>query len=187
MTVLEHDWFPAALPDNVVLEEGSWLYSSYAFLHYRSQRPAGVRIGRHCGVYIGTMLDLGPLAEMTMGDFSMLNGVVVSTNGRVAIGSYALLAHEVTLAGGPFANPPQDDDEPDPPIVVGDDAWIGVRATLLGGAVIGRGAIVGAATVVNGVVPDYAIVAGNPARIVGEARPRTSGEQGRAFNPSNSD
>jgi acetyltransferase-like isoleucine patch superfamily enzyme len=124
-------------------------------------------------VYIGTMLGLGAHGRLTMGDFSILNGVVVCTNGRVDIGSYTLLAHEVTLAGRPCARPPREDDEPEPPIVVGDDAWIGVRATLIGGAVIGRGAIVGAATVVDGVVPDYAIVAGNPARIVGEAPPRT--------------
>jgi len=42
---LAHDWFPRALPDNVVIGERSWLYSSFAFLHYRSDQPCGVRIG----------------------------------------------------------------------------------------------------------------------------------------------
>jgi acetyltransferase-like isoleucine patch superfamily enzyme len=187
VSVLEHDWFPVAVPDNVQLGDGSWLYSSYAFLHYRSRRPAGFRTGRNCGVYIGTMLDLGPEAEVTVGDFSILNGCVIVTNGSVEIGSCALVAHEVTIAGRPFAAPPGEHAQPDPPIVIGDDAWIGVRATVLGGAVIGRGAIIGAATLVDSAVPDYAIVAGNPARIVGQAAPRAARRQGPAADPSKKD
>lgn len=49
---------------------------------------------------------------------------------------------------------------------VGHDVWIGAGATVLPGARIGSGAIVGAGAVVGGEVPDYAVVAGNPARIV---------------------
>lgn len=171
MTVLDHDWFPAPLPDNVTLGEGSWLHSAYAFLHYRSQRPTGLRVGRDCGLYVGTMFNLGPDAEMTVGDGTILGGPVVSTNGRVDIGAYALVSYEVVLAGRDFALPPGDDAPPDPPIVVGDDAWIGARAVVLGGAEIGRGAIVGACSIVTGRIPDYAIVAGSPARVVGEAAP----------------
>jgi virginiamycin A acetyltransferase len=50
--------------------------------------------------------------------------------------------------------------------VVGNDVWIGQDATILPGARIGDGAIVAAKAVVSGEVPPYAIVAGNPARIV---------------------
>ncbi len=46
---------------------------------------------------------------------------------------------------------------------IGNDVWIGQGARILPGAVIGNGVIVGAGAVVAGVVPDYAIVAGNPA------------------------
>ena len=59
-------------------------------------------------------------------------------------------------------------------IVIGDDAWIGSRAILLGGAHLGRGVIIGAAAVVDFTIPGYAIVAANPARIVGWARPKVS-------------
>lgn len=52
------------------------------------------------------------------------------------------------------------------PVTVGDDVWIGDQATILSGVTIGRGAVVGARAVVAGDVPPYAVVAGNPARIL---------------------
>ena len=52
------------------------------------------------------------------------------------------------------------------PVVIEKGAWIGAGATLLPGIRVGNHAIVGAASVVTKDVPDYAVVAGNPARIV---------------------
>jgi virginiamycin A acetyltransferase len=53
-----------------------------------------------------------------------------------------------------------------PDTVVGHDVWIGHGAMLLPGLRIGSGAIVGAGAVVARDVPPYAVVAGNPARVV---------------------
>jgi len=50
--------------------------------------------------------------------------------------------------------------------VIGSDVWIGYGATLLGGVQIGDGAVIGARAVVASSVPPYAVVVGNPARIV---------------------
>ena len=50
--------------------------------------------------------------------------------------------------------------------VVGNDVWIGREATVMPGITIADGAIVGAKAVVAAPVPPYAVVAGNPARIV---------------------
>ena len=52
-------------------------------------------------------------------------------------------------------------------IVVEEDVWIGARVTLLRGVTIGRGCIIGAGSVVRGSVPAYAIVTGNPAKVIG--------------------
>lgn len=51
-------------------------------------------------------------------------------------------------------------------------ASIGSNATIVSGITIGEGALVGAGAVVNKDVPDYAIVAGVPARIIGDTRTR---------------
>lgn len=50
--------------------------------------------------------------------------------------------------------------------VVGNDVWIGTEAMILPGVTIGDGAIVGARAVVAADVPPYAVVVGNPARVV---------------------
>lgn len=50
--------------------------------------------------------------------------------------------------------------------VVGNDVWIGRRATILPGSRIGDGAVIGAAAVVSGEIPPYAIAVGNPARVI---------------------
>lgn len=53
-------------------------------------------------------------------------------------------------------------------IIVEEDVWIGASVILLSGAHIGRGAIVGAGTVVrNQDIPPYSIVVGNPAKVIG--------------------
>lgn len=52
------------------------------------------------------------------------------------------------------------------PVLIRKGAWIGAGATILPGISIGKHAIVGAAAVVTKDVPDYAIVVGNPAKVV---------------------
>lgn len=52
------------------------------------------------------------------------------------------------------------------PIRICRGVWIGAGATVLPGVTIGKHAIVGAASVVTKDVPDYAVVAGNPARVI---------------------
>jgi acetyltransferase-like isoleucine patch superfamily enzyme len=178
---LEHDWYPAALPDNVTLGDRSWCYSAFAFLHYRSLRDCGLRVGHDSGLYNGTFFDLGPAAEVVIGNYTTVVGAIFATNRRIEIGDYCLIAHEVVFADSSAAVPGGDVSDHDdldawpasnePSIVVGENCWIGARAILLAGARLGQGVIVGAGTIVDQVVPDYAIIVGNPARIVGWAYP----------------
>lgn len=173
MSSLAHDWYPGELPANVVIGERSWLYSAYAFLHYTSRLPAGVRIGRDSGVYVGTLFDVGPDGEVVIGDYCTIAGPVISTNGRVEIGDYAFISYQVTIADRPFAVPPTSGAIVEPggdEIVIGENVWIGAKAILLGGAHLGEGAVVGAATVIDFEVPPYSIAAGSPVRVVPQRR-----------------
>lgn len=168
-TRMDHDWFDADLPANVVIGEGSWLYSSFAFRHYRSRR--GVSVGCRSGLYNGTFFDLGPDGEVTIGEHCSLVGAVFATNGAVVIGDRVFVAHQVVIADHAAAIPGGEEGRhlADPVVVIEDDAWIGARAVLLRGARIGRGAVVGAGTVVDGEVPAGSVVGGNPWRIVRSA------------------
>jgi virginiamycin A acetyltransferase len=56
-------------------------------------------------------------------------------------------------------------------LVIGHDVWIGYAATLLAGITVGHGAVIGAASVVASDVPPFAIVAGNPARVLSYRHP----------------
>ena len=51
-------------------------------------------------------------------------------------------------------------------IIIGNDVWIGYEAVILSGITIGDGAMIGTRAVVTKDVPPYAIVAGNPAKII---------------------
>ena len=170
---LPHDWFPAPLPSNIRLGEDSWLYSSYAFLHYRSRRRPGVVIGSHSGVYNGSFFDLGPRGRVRIGDYTAIVGGIFCTDADIEIGSYSFVAHEVVLADHAAAAPLERNGRHrarSENIRIGDNVWIGARAIILGGAVIGDDAVIGAGTLVAGEVPAGAVVAGNPARLVSRAR-----------------
>ncbi len=180
---LPHDWFPRSLPANVILGERNWLHSAYAFLHYCSRRPSGLRVGHDTGIYIDTFFDLGPAGEVEIGNYCTLAGPIICTNGRIVIGDYALISQEVVIADS-FAAVPcwteSEDSDRDPEgsrtrVVLGENVWVGMRAVLLAGARLHDGVIVGAGSVVDFEVPPYAVVAGNPARVVGWARPEQGG------------
>lgn len=73
------------------------------------------------------------------------------------------------ILGGAFAETLPLSDylwKPGADTVVGHDVWIGMDALVMPGVRIGHGAVIGARAVVTRDVPDYAVVAGNPARVV---------------------
>jgi acetyltransferase-like isoleucine patch superfamily enzyme len=127
-----------------------------------------IRIGESC--FIGEYSRIWSADSITIGDRVLVshnvnihdhNAHSLSASDRsLHIGQIFSVGHPKTLENVSFA-----------PIVIEDDAWIGFGSTILKGVTIGRGAIVGAAAVVTKDVPAYAIVVGNPARIVGQARP----------------
>jgi acetyltransferase-like isoleucine patch superfamily enzyme len=166
---LDHDWFPAEIPPNVILGEHSWIYSSYAFVHFRSRKEGAVVVGSHSGIYNGTFFDVGEEGCVSVGDYSTLVGPKISTNSSVQIGNYCLIAHAVVIADHPYALPPAARRIKDvrAEIKIDDNVWIGAAAIILGNVHIGANAIIAARACVRSDVPANCIVAGNPARVVG--------------------
>jgi maltose O-acetyltransferase len=87
--------------------------------------------------------------------------------GMVTIGDRVAIADRVTLVVSSNANfseirPLIGDVHA--PIELADDAWLGTGAIILPGIRVGKGAVVGAGSIVTADVPDFTVVAGNPAR-----------------------
>jgi acetyltransferase-like isoleucine patch superfamily enzyme len=76
-------------------------------------------------------------------------------------------------------------------IHIGEDCWVGGHAIILPGVTIGRGCVVGAGSVVTKSVPDFTVVAGNPARvirkIVTEMDPAQSGKEWEGWDEAAAD
>lgn len=60
------------------------------------------------------------------------------------------------------------------PIKICKNAWIGMNAVILKGVTVGEGAIVGACSVVTKDVPAFAVVAGNPAKVIKQLNPNST-------------
>jgi acetyltransferase-like isoleucine patch superfamily enzyme len=122
--------------------------------------PRDLRIGAN--VYIGKLCTIecdGEIGE----DVMIANAVGI-------VGRYD---HDFRAVGVSIRNAPwvgerrPDEDGERNRVAIGDDVWIGYGAIILSGVRIGRGAIIGAGSVVTKDVGPYAIVAGNPARKIG--------------------
>jgi acetyltransferase-like isoleucine patch superfamily enzyme len=96
-------------------------------------------------------------------------------DGHIRIGDDVLFGPEVMVTAATYnyndGRPVTEQTMREADVVIGDDVWIATRVVILPGAVIGNGAIVAAGAVVKGEVPPFAIVAGNPGRVVGARRP----------------
>jgi acetyltransferase-like isoleucine patch superfamily enzyme len=98
----------------------------------------------------------------------------LTERGNITIGNRVSIAPRVTLVTS--SHPNQSRTRPFAPVAAGpivieDDAWLGAGSVILPGVRIGRGAVVGANSVVAHDVPPLQIVAGQPAKIVRELTP----------------
>lgn len=142
-----------------------------------------IRIGAS-SVINGELLVFAHGGRIKIGDWCFVGpGTRIWSGKSIEIGDRVLISHGVNIFDGlthpisPSARHahfrhiatighPNDIDLGERPVSIGDDAWISAGAMVLRGVRIGRGAIVGAAAVVTRDVPDFSIVAGNPARVV---------------------
>jgi acetyltransferase-like isoleucine patch superfamily enzyme len=145
-----------------------------ARLHARNAR--GITLGARVEIEHDVYLKLvAPRARLTVGDFTFIGrGCELDVAESVTIGEHALLAPGVFLVDHTHnhARGLRLDEQgiASAAVTIGRDAWIGAHAVILHGVTIGDGAIVGAGAVVTKDVAPHAIVAGVPARAVGERK-----------------
>ena len=149
------------------------LLDEYAVLDVRGGRGE---------ISIGDRVSIGRFSIITAkdGSISLAAGANIGTSCRIATQSKVVIGESVLVAAyayiGPGNHQPGDDGTPlisremeiKGGVEIGAHAWIGTRATILDGVTVGERAIVGAHSLVRENVPAGAIVAGTPAKIIGQ-------------------
>jgi maltose O-acetyltransferase len=135
------------------------------------RRVLGWRIGPGATILMGQYIQMAGIRtsgrKVTIGRGTAINhGCFLYTTGGLTIGANVSVGAGVWLITG--SHDMNDPAFPDfyRPIVIDDHAWIGFRATILGGVTIGEGAVVMAGAMVTRDVPPYAVVGGVPAKLV---------------------
>ena len=140
--------------------DGRWLAHTRVSSATQIESPERLVIGDH--VFIGPFNLVDASGGLSIGE-----GVQITSH-------CALLTHSshqaLRIAGRRYwgaANPPAFRRAP---VSIGAYSFIGAHSVVMPGSVIGRGAIMRAFSYVDGEVADFAIVAGQPARVVGDTR-----------------
>ena len=196
--MLDGDWYDGGMPGNIRLGRDVYLDTSYCFGMFASELPEALVSGSATGFYDRSVIVTGPRGRVRIGDFGCVNGTTIIAHDLVAIGHHALLAWGAVITDGsdassslreerraaltrvahnrdlglPHVGRPQ-------PVVLEDNVWIGFDAVVGPGVTIGRGAVVGARSVVTTDVAPYTVVVGDPARVVAHL-PADDGPEVRA-------
>lgn len=145
--------------ENIVIGNDCWIRGSVFAVG-----KGNVHIGDR--TYIGGAVRIGALQEIKIGnDVIIGNDTHIYDNNNHPVDYNKRL--EITAAKD-YASPlwGWNDDVARKPIEICDNVWIGERVTILKGVTVGRGSVVACNAVVTKDVPEFSVVAGNPATVV---------------------
>ena len=132
-------------------------------------RLAGVKIGKKSRIHMGARFYLPSGIEIgedtIIGDHIFLDG-----RSELKIGNHTDIASDVMIYNSEHDLDSVTFKPREEPVSIGDYVFIGPRVIILPGVKIGRGAVVAAGAVVTKDVPDFAIVGGVPAKVIGERK-----------------
>ncbi len=133
-------------------------------------RSGSARFGAGCVLDHGLTVECR--GDLVVGDRTVFgHHCTVAADRSVTIGADCLLAELVSVRDHDHAFvadgvPILDQGRATAPVTIGDDVWIGAKATVVRGVTIGDGAVIGAHAVVTRDVPAGAVAVGVPARVV---------------------
>ena len=153
---------------------GRWLPPSYSSLHLGQtglRRFCGKLMLAGCGKKVNIEKNAVFSPKVTLGDYSGI-GINAKIYGTCHIGRYVMMGTDVTIITRNHRFERTDIPmmeqgfQPEKPVYIGDDVWIGDRVLILPGVHIGNGCIIAAGAIVTADVPDYAVAAGVPAKVI---------------------
>jgi len=163
--LLRYDW-----PLHFSLLLTDWLPDNVIFLRLRGllARPFfaecghNLRLGRKITFYNPSRIRLGSDVYIAYGCWLMA-GAEINIGDEVLLGPYCVVvSSNHTRVGGSFRfGAPELR-----PIRIGRGSWLGAHTTVVAGATVGEGSLVGANSVVSGVIPPGVLAAGAPARVI---------------------
>lgn len=120
-----------------------------------------------------TILGSTRTGVIEIGDDCAINGTAMFATERITIGKRVMIGAGTRIMDThqhPVDSVPRrySQDDKAEPVVIEDDAWIGVDTLILPGVTIGKGSVIGAKSVVTKSIPADVIAAGAPARVVRE-------------------
>lgn len=132
-------------------------------------RISGAKIGGGSSVHMGC--SFFSLRNLEIGRDTIIGrGTFLDGRAPLIIGNHVDIASEVMIYNSEHDINSEDFSAITTPVEIGDYVFIGPRAIILPGVKVGRGAVVAAGAVVTGDVPEFAIVGGVPAKVIGERK-----------------
>ena len=185
-TYIPYDWYTSGMPGNITFETNVYIDTSYGFAAFHSEKQNAMRIGEGTGCYDRSSFITGKDGEISIGSFTILNGTTIISNKKIEIGSHCMLAwgsvitdtwlpvygnsvlnrQSILKKASQHSNRMLSACSIPEPVILEDNCWIGFGSVILPGVRIGRGAIVGSKTIISQDVPPYAVIVGEPARII---------------------
>lgn len=113
-----------------------------------------------------------PTAQITIGDHVGMSAVTIVSHRLITIDDHAMIGAGTIITDSDWhclsldVTERHTKDGKTAPVHIGRNAFIGTRCIILKGVTIGENAIIGAGSVVTSDIPDNAIAAGNPCRII---------------------
>lgn len=148
--------------------------------YYHCLAEKGVKIGNHSTIEQNAWLHCGGREGdyahgfFIMGEDSFIGCYsILGAGGGITIGNHVRIGQNVNIHAENHVFEDRERLIRDQGVVYGgvtieDDVWVGSKTTILDGVTIGKGAVIGAGTVVTRSIPPYAIAVGVPARVIGQ-------------------